>query len=470
MISFNLLTIKKRHFNHFLTVLLTTLLLTSCVEDDDFEPPRDAGASPDIEGSEVSMTSVLGQLDQAIADGDANFTFEETDNYFTGYVISSDEGGNFFKELTIQNQPENPTAGIRIVIDANPLFGQYNFGRKVFVKLNGLTIGTDQGVATLGIKSGDEIEDLPESFLQETVIRDNVNEEIVPLEVTMADFSDGLENLYIKLPFVQFPRSSVLVDDPLTFASEPTDDFDGERVLESCNSGSTTILSTSEFADFKSLTLPDQAGSIAGVLGRDFFDDMYILQLNDPSTINFDQERCDPDFLFCDGESGGPDTIYSEDFKNVSSLSQLNGWENIQVEGNVDYILGNFDGSNYAQISGFQAGEAYTSWLVTEEIDLSTTTLEELSMSIQSNFDNGTILEIYITDAYTGDVTTTDWNLLDLTVPNGPGSGFGSFVPVGPVNISCAGDLVRIGFKYEGEDPGPSTRYHIDNITIEGQN
>ena len=38
-------------------------------------------------------------------------------------------------------------------------------------------------------------------------------------------------------------------------------------------------------------------------------------------------------------------------------------------------------------------------------------------MSIQSNFDNGTILEIYITDAYTGDVTTTEWNLLDLTVP-----------------------------------------------------
>jgi len=470
MTQFNLLKMKKININTFLIGLFIAFASTSCVQDDDFEVPRSAGASPDIEGTETPMTAVLGQLDQAIADGDANFTFEETDNYFTGYIISSDEGGNFFEELVIQNKPENPTAGIRIAIDSSPLFGQYNFGRKVFVKLNGLTIGTDQGVATLGIQSGDEIEALPESFLQETIIRDNVNEEIVPLEVTMADFSDDLENLYIRLPFVQFPRSSVLVDDPLTFAGEPTDDFDGERVLESCNSGSTTIFSTSTFADFKSLTLPNQAGSIEAVLARDFFDENYILRVNDPSSINFDQERCDPDFLFCDGESGGPDTIYSEDFENISSISQLNGWENIQVEGTVDYVLGNFDNNSYAQISGFQSEESFTSWLVTEEIDLSTTTMEELSMSIQSNFDNGTILEIYITDNYTGDVNTTEWDLLDLTVPSGPGSGFGSFEPVGPVNISCAGDLVRIGFKYEGEDPGASTRYHIDNITIEGQN
>ena len=470
MTQLNLLNMKNINFSKLLTGIVLAFVITSCVEDDNFEPPRDAGESPDIQGTEIPMASVLGQLDQAIADGDANFTFEETGNYFIGYIISSDEGGNFFEELVIQNKPENPTAGIRIAIDSSPLFGQYNFGRKVFVKLDGLTIGTDQGVATLGIQSGDQIEALPESFLQETVIRDNVNEEIVPLEVTMADFSDDLENLYIRLPFVQFPRSTVLVDDPLTFAGEPTDDFDGERVLESCNSGSTTILSTSTFSDFKSLTLPSEAGSINAVLGRDFFDENFILRVNDPSSINFDQERCDPDFLFCDGESGGPDTLFFQDFENVSSISQLSGWENIQVEGTIDYEIGNFDNSNYAQISGFQSGESYTSWLVTEEIDLSTTTLEELSMSIQPNFDNGTILEIYITDAYTGDVTTTEWDLLDLSIPSGPGSGFGSFQPVGPVNISCAGDLVRIGFKYEGEDPGPSTRYHIDNITIEGQN
>ncbi|MDR9447971.1 MAG: DUF5689 domain-containing protein [Psychroflexus sp.] len=470
MTLFNFYKTKNINFIRFFAAAFIAMLFSSCVQDDDFQVPQDEGKSPNIEGTEVPLSAVVGQLNQSIADGDDTFTYEETDTYFSGYVVSSDEGGNFFEELVIQNNFENPTAGVRIAIDSSPLFGQFNFGRKVYVKLNGLTVGTDEGVATLGVQSGDRVEAIPESSLSETVIRDNITENIVPLEVSMGDFSDDLENLYISLSFVQFSRSSVLGDDVLTFASEPNDDFDGERVLESCNSGSTTVLSTSTFSDFKSLELPTQAGSLEAVLGRDFFDDMYILRVNKASDLVFDQERCDPDFLFCDGESGGPDTIYSEDFESVNSISQLTDWKNVQVEGNVDYILGNFDNSNYAQISGFQSGEAFTSWLVTEEIDLSTTTLEELSLDIQSNYDNGTILEIYITDDYTGDVTTTEWDLLDLTVPSGPVNGFGSFQSLGPINISCAGDNVRIGFKYEGEDPGPTTRYHIDNITIEGQN
>ena len=448
---------------------LLALLITSCTEDDNFEIPRDAGQSPEISGIEVPLSSVKDQLAQAQQNGNATFTFENN-SYFEGYIVSSDEAGNFFEELIIQNSPEDPNAGVRIVINSSPLFGQFNFGRKVFVKLEGLTVGTDEGVVTLGIQSGDQIEALPEALVSETVLRDNITEDMVPEEVTIGDFSEDLENIFVVLPFVQFPRSAVLVDDPLTYASEPTDDFDGERVVESCESGSTTILSTSTFADFKSVELPQNAGSIAGVLARDFFDENYIIRTINPSFLIFDEERCDPDFLFCDGESGGPDTIYSEDFESVNSISQLSDWENVQLEGSVDYVLGNFDDNNYAQISGFQSGETFTSWLVTEEIDLSTTTLEELSMDIQANFDNGTILEIYITDDYTGDVTSTEWELLDLSIPTGPGGGFGSFLPVGPVNISCAGDNVRIGFKYEGEDPGPTTRYHIDNITIEGQN
>ena len=468
MTQLNLLTMKNINFSKLFSLILLAFVITSCVEDDDFEPPRDAGESPEIEGTEVPLSSVLDQLEQATLEGDETFTYEETDAYFTGYVVSSDEGGNFFEELVIQNKPENPTAGIRILIDSSPLFGQYNFGRKVYVKLDGLTVGTDSGVVSLGIQSGNEVEALPESFLSETVLRDNVTEDIVPLEVTMQDFSDELENLFISLPSVQFPRSSVLEDEVLTFANEPTDDFDGERVLESCLSGSSTILSTSTFSDFKSLELPTDAGRINAVLSRNFFDDMYILIINDPSDLVFDQERCDPDFLLCDGDSGGPDTIYSQDFENVNSISQLSGWENIQVVGTQDYVIGSFDNNNYAQISGFQSGETFTSWLVTEEIDLSTATLEELSLDIQPNFDNGTILEIYITNNYTGDVTSTEWELLDLSIPVGD-DGFGSFEPVGPVNISCAGENVRIGFKYEGEDPGPTTRYHIDNITIEGQ-
>lgn len=450
----------------FLLILALGLTLTSCVEDDDFDIPDVNVTDPEINGDIVTIGSILGVIAQN--DGE-NFTI--SDNiYVEGYVISSDEGGNFFEELIIQDKPSNPTAGIRISVNVNPLFTKYNFGRKVYVKLRGLTVGITNGVGAIGTVDGNRIGQIQESQVEERILRTSETATIEPLQVSISDFSNDLENLYIQLDNMQFPRSSVLVDEPLTFAAEPTDEFDGERVIESCDTGNTTIVSTSTFADFRFLTLPIQAGSLRGVLSRDFFDDFYIFVLNSPETINFDQERCDPDLLFCDGPSGGSTVVFEEDFESVGNINNLTGWDNLNVTGgNLDYIIGSFSNDSYAQISGFNSGETDSeAWLVTPQIDLSTTVEEDLSLQIQTNFDNGQILTIFITDNYTGDPTTTEWTQLDLDVPSGPGSGFGSFAPVGPTNISCAGENVWIGFRYISTDPDTTTRYHLDDIKITG--
>jgi len=451
----------------FLIILAIGFTVSSCVEDDDFDIPGEVENIPDpqVDGDIVTIGAINGIIDQN--DGE-NFTIQDN-IYIEGYVVSSDEGGNFFEELIIQDKAENPTAGIRLSVNANPLFGKYNFGRKVIVKLQGLTVGITNGVYAVGTVDGDRIGQIQESQAEEVILRTSEVAEIVPLPVSISEFSNELENLYIQLNYVQFPRSSVLVDDPLTFAAEPFDEFDGERVLESCESGSTTIVSTSTFADFRFLTLPSQAGSMSGVLSRDFFDDFYIFALNSPEDINFDQERCDPDLLFCDGPSGGSTTVFEEDFE-VGNINDLNGWTNVNVTGgNLDYIIGSFSGDSYAQISGFNSGETDSeAWLITPQIDLSASVEEDLKLNIQTNFDNGNILTIFITDNFTGDPTTTEWTQLDLEVPSGPGSGFGSFTQVGPTNISCAGETVWVGFRYISTDPDATTRYHIDDLEITG--
>ncbi len=451
----------------FLIILALGLSITSCVEDDDFDIPNTVINEPEIDGDIVQISAIQGIIEQN--DGE-NFTIDDN-IYVEGYVISSDEGGNFFEELIIQDKPENPTAGIRISVNSNPLFTKYNFGRKVYIKMQGLTVGITNGVYAIGTVDGNRIGQIQDSQADDVILRTSETAEIVPLPVSISEFSNSLENLFIQLNDVQFPRSSVLVDQPLTFAAEPNDEFDGERVLESCTSGSTTIVSTSTFSDFRTLTLPTQAGSMSGVLSRDFFDDFYIFALNSPEDINFDQERCDPDLLFCDGPSGGSTVVYQEDFE-VGSISDLEsaGWTNVNVTGgNLDYIIGSFSGDAYAQISGFNSGETDSeAWLITPQIDLSASIEEDLSLNIQTNFDNGNILTIFITDNYTGDPTTTEWTQLDLTVPSGPSSGFGSFTPVGPTNISCAGENVWIGFRYISTDPDATTRYHIDDLEITG--
>ena len=451
----------------FLIILALGLSITSCVEDDDFDIPNTVINEPEIDGDIVQISAIQGIIEQN--DGE-NFTIDDN-IYVEGYVISSDEGGNFFEELIIQDKPENPTAGIRISVNSNPLFTKYNFGRKVYIKMQGLTVGITNGVYAIGTVDGNRIGQIQDSQADDVILRTSETAEIVPLPVSISEFSNSLENLFIQLNDVQFPRSSVLVDQPLTFAAEPNDEFDGERVLESCTSGSTTIVSTSTFSDFRTLTLPTQAGSMSGVLSRDFFDDFYIFALNSPEDINFDQERCDPDLLFCDGPSGGSTVVYQEDFEvgNISDLESA-GWTNVNVTGgNLDYIIGSFSGDAYAQISGFNSGETDSeAWLITPQIDLSASIEEDLSLNIQTNFDNGNILTIFITDNYTGDPTTTEWTQLDLTVPSGPSSGFGSFTPVGPTNISCAGENVWIGFRYISTDPDATTRYHIDDLEITG--
>ena len=91
----------------------------------------------------------------------ADPTKGENIDYIEAYVISSDEGGNFYKQLVIQDAPENPTAAIVVQVDKNPLFTQYEFGRKVYIKLNGLSVGEDNGVIQLGRLEGDQLERIP---------------------------------------------------------------------------------------------------------------------------------------------------------------------------------------------------------------------------------------------------------------------------------------------------------------------
>ena len=497
MIPFNLPRIKKIRFNHFLIALVMALLFTSCVEDDDFKVPEGESTSPEIQGIEVPLSSVLKQLDQSILNelgadsfdevdlGDddvlniidrVQFTYEETDKYITGYVVSSDEGGNFFKEMVMQNKPENPTAGLRIAVDSSPLFGQYNFGRKIFVKLDGLTIGTDRGVATLGI-SGNRLEAMPESYLQKTVIRDNVTEDIVPLEISLADVSSDVENLYIRLSSVQFQQSSVLVDNPLTFAGEPTDNFNGERVLESCNSGFTTTLSSSTFSDFKSLTLPTRAGSVDGVLGRDFFDEKYILKINDVKAFNFDQERCDP--LSCGTlENHAAKTFIDMDFEGQPIFGEVDieNWTNYIEAGSQSWETFTDNGTNASlgvsvSIGSFNSGDASSiAWLITPSIPIAANELTTFEFKSSTSFADDSVLTVQYATDWDGNeknIPSANWKEIgDVDVALNDDF-FGDWISSNIADLSCIEEDIHIAFKYEGGGNADiDGTYELDDILI----
>jgi len=450
---------------------MVTVGIVSCVQDDDFETPNTTVIAPNLEGEVLTIIGINSAFEQQVAaaadnlgvePGDFNYddvlaelrgteklTFQ-TDliTYVEGYVISNDQAGNFFEEMILQNAPSNPARGVKVLIDVNPLFITYEIGRKVYVRLDGLTAGYDAGVFTLGIIDINDLGKIGESQMLDYVIRDAVVETMVAKPLLFSEFTDANTNLLVALADAQFNRNEALGDDRKTYAGEPEDEFDGERLLESCEEGGSVIFSTSTFADFKSFLLPQGRGSMRGILTKNYFGDAFNMVINDPSDISFDNEnRCDPETFNCDGPSGGGTEFYSEDFEGFDAIEDFvnAGWTNVNASGgNEVWEIGNYDNNNYAQISGFSSGEEIIdTWLVTPAIDMDTTTEEELTFNIQAAFDNGTILSVLVSSDYTGDVTTSTWNLLDAIIPSGPESGFGDFTPSGPVNVSCVEGMIN---------------------------
>ena len=118
----------------------------SCVQDDDY-------ATPPIECNLPQANISLADLvTKATAGGiklDANGAVAE-ELIVKAYVISSDETGNFYNTISLQDKVENPTTGIQIEIAGNNLFNNYPIGAQVQINLKGLIVATDRGVMKIG--------------------------------------------------------------------------------------------------------------------------------------------------------------------------------------------------------------------------------------------------------------------------------------------------------------------------------
>ena len=451
------------------------LVVTSCVQDDEFAIPNGTTAVDPGLTANATFQNMVARYLQAVGDGDqiATIATDEAEIIIEGYVVSSDQAGNFFEELVIQNKRDganpdaDPRLGFRVDINQAALSNSYEFGRKVYIKMNGLAIGVENGVYAIGKPNGNDIDQIQPFELDNFVVRGTEVADIAPKVTTIGELTEADENTFIQLDDVQFALNNV----GLTYAGEASDEFDGFRSLEEFENSGVISLQTSTFADFKSLTVDDRKGSIQGVFTRDFGDDANVLVINTIADINFTETtRCDPNVLDCMGPVSAAVTVFEEDFQSITNEAQLDalGWTNVNVSGGSErYEDSSFSGDRYMKISAFGTGESpLEAWLVTPAINLDGTIQEELTFEVSANFETGTILEAFITDSYTGDPTTTEWTLLDANIPVG-GSGFGSFVGSN-INISCLNGDVHVAFKYLGADGGAETRYHIDDIKVTG--
>jgi len=472
--------------------LFAVLFINSCVEDDDFSTPELTVAPVDVAdlGNFASFSNIITRYNDAVADGDQVGVFSadpdiEQDLYTVGYVISDDGAGNFFEEIIVQNSIDetDPATdvrrGLKIEINARDLGGFYNFGRKVYIKLNGLAIGEENGVYTLGKSSGNSLVQLEDAEFKDFIIRDPEVATITPKVAAIADLGDNDENT-----FVQLTNSQILLgQQELTYAGEDSDNFDGFRTITNCDTNATINLQTSTFADFKGAQLPQGKGTISGVYSRDFGDDFSVIIVNSVSDIDFnDSDRCDPIILDCGTVSTvGMNNLFNDDFQGESNnqLVTGNGWTNFieaGTEGWEAYTQGGTNASQgrSARVGSFNSGDASSvAWLITPAIDLAANSGVTISFETSNSFADGSEMELLFStdwDGTTAGIIAADWGVLPAAYIAQDSDFFGSWLESGNVDLNCdeGTTTMHIAFKYTGSgQSGFDGTYELDNVSID---
>ena len=372
-----------------------------------------------------------------------------------GYVSSSDFSGNFYKEFYMQDEIENPTAGIKISINQVDSYNQFNVGREVYIKLQGLSIGeTNSGDGVIAIggggnAAGDEISEISENRASDCILRSSNSFSLVPLALNLSDINDTHIGLYVSALSAQFSAGL----DGLTYV-DPDEDYDTQRDLESCVDSGTLKLETSAFSNFNDSMLPtDGSGTITGIITRDYFGDNRVMMLNTKDDVNFDSSRCDP--------------LFADDF----SSNNLDNWTVVSVTGEQQWEITPYGNpAPSAKISGYSGGSnANEDWLITSTIDLST--LSTVTLNFQSVVRyNGPSLEVYASSDYSGGDPTSDGNWTELSVTlDTDSSSWSSWTDSGNIDLSSyAGGNVHIAFKYVSTSSASAT-YEIDNVLLTGE-
>lgn len=466
-------------------LLIIVFLIISCVNGDDYDVPDIAFNEPEIPSESITTFGAIKSLyDQAINSGSSAVIIDDTSNlYIQGYVVSTDKHGNFFEELIVQNKmddssPDNdPRLGFKIDINASNLSDTYQFGQKVYVKMNGLTIGETSGVITIGKGDAVTVEQIQVSEYKDIVIRSNEIVEIKPKIVALQDLTPLDENTLIQLQNMQLNRFEL----GATFASESFDEFDGLRILESCDSGISMIMQTSTFSDFKALLVPQGKGDVTGVFSRDFRDNFNVVVINSSTDVVFSEsERCDPLEFDCGMATAvGTTNLLYEDFESQKNNKPIiiDGWTNY-IEVGTEAWEGYSSTSSNASLgrsARFQSSSSGDTsnigWLITPAINLDAQDAETLRFKTSNSLADSSFMEVLYSSNWDGNeetITSATWGVISFAYVVKDTDSFAEWFNSGIVDLSCESGIIHIAFKYTGSGQSSFDGvYELDDISID---
>ena len=368
-----------------ITIILTTLaaILVGCNLEPDVAP----------------MPTFVGEANTTIAELLAMHDIGSEDSYdsipvganiiICGYVTTSDEWGNNYKYLNIEDE----TGGIQIKIDNKALYNRYRIGQKLYVKCDGLVLGDYRKLPQLGLWANGSMQPIP-SFKTYLYLFPDGSPMGAPNPFAMTSIPAAND-----IPSTMYNRRVIL--EGATFVEGGLATFSDPGAATShdikMTDGSTITLRTSNYATFASEILPVGTGDITGILTR--YNNYVQLVINSPADLvgfSVPVER---------------QTVFSVNYANAFN----EGWLQIGT-GTPWQTMVN------SSFSGFYLtpGADQDKYLISPAINLGNTSRPELSFTHRApqGFDPNTMMCFYTTN-YTGDVNTTIWIPLPLNASNG---------------------------------------------------
>ena len=408
-----------------ITIILTVIaaFLAGCNLDPDVAP------TPTFTGEANTTIAELLAMHQIGSEDSYDSIPVGSNIIICGYVTTSDEWGNNYKYINIEDE----TGAIQIKIDNKALYHKYPVGQRIYVKCDGLVLGDYRKLPQLGLWANGSMQAIPNAKTYLYLFPDGAPVKIQPsIVMTSIPAANAIPatdyNRLVRL------EGATFVEAGLATFSEPGTSTSHDIKM---SDGTTITLRTSNYATFASEKLPEGTGNITGILTRyNNYVQLVISSLND-------LEGFTVPLVY--------QTIYSVNYANAFN----EGW--IQTgNGNPWTIMSN--SSFYGFVNNPADGQDY--WLISPAINLSNTNSPVLSFTQRApqGFDNDK-MKVYYTPSYTGDVNTTLWVELPLSATDGITTSVNESIPL-PEGAKSPG--FRMLFRMTGK----ASSWYLSDIKI----
>lgn len=258
---------KKRYM--FLAIAITSMGLTACMDKDweapQFDEPLYGNNSiMKEEGDKVITIGELKEKYSSLINASTDGVKEITDDWQLQVVVNgNDEGGNLYKQISVQD----PTGAIIVGINGSNLYPYMPVGQQLLINLKGLHIGGYRKQAQIGALYNGSIGRMDTDVWEQHVRL--LKEGEIEAKVDTVDFDENADKFILSGRIVKLSGVTISGEGTQVLAPE-----DGSVTLSSncanrlINGKSSLVLRTSSYSKFANRAIPKGKADVYGVCTR----------------------------------------------------------------------------------------------------------------------------------------------------------------------------------------------------------